>query len=208
MTADIRAFITANLRIRPAPGVPEIRLYAAHPGSRLSRIAGDRSPYWAYGWAGGTVLARYLLDNPGVARGKRVLDLGTGSGVVAIAAAMCGASRIDAVDIDPNAIAATGLNAELNGVSITARCTDILDAAPPAADLVLIGDVFYDDAVARRALPFARACRDAGCAVLIGDPGRKPLPHEALQRIAALPVPDFGDISGAAPGDSGVYLLK
>ncbi|MBW8734848.1 MAG: methyltransferase, partial [Asticcacaulis sp.] len=77
MTADITAFIAANLRIRPAPGVPEIQVYAAYPSSRLSRVAGDLSPYWAYGWAGGTVLARYLLDNPDIARGRRVLDLGT-----------------------------------------------------------------------------------------------------------------------------------
>jgi len=204
----IRAFIEANLHIRPAPGVPEIRLYAAHPKSRLSRIAGDVAPYWAYGWAGGTVLARYLLDNPDIAKGRRVLDLGTGSGIVAIAAALSGAAEVDAVDIDSNAIAATGLNAGLNGVMIAARCADILDETAPEADLVLIGDVFYDEAVARRVLPFARACKDAGCEVLIGDPGRKTLPVAALREIAVLAVPDFGDVAGNLSGHSRVYVLK
>ncbi|WP_443748625.1 class I SAM-dependent methyltransferase [Asticcacaulis solisilvae] len=208
MISDPRAFIEANLHVRPAPGVPEIRLYAAHPASRLSRIAGDVSPYWAYGWAGGTVLARYLLDTPHIAKGKHVLDLGTGSGIAAIAAALTGAAEIQAIDIDPNAIAATQLNAELNGVAIATRCADILDDPAPGADLILIGDVFYDEAVARRVLPFARRCRDAGCDVLIGDPGRKPLPVDALQRIATFPVPDFGDVAGNLLSDSGVYLLK
>jgi predicted nicotinamide N-methyase len=205
---EIEAFIEANLHIRPAPGVPEIRLYAAHPGSRLSRIAGDVAPYWAYGWAGGTVLARYLLDNPDIAKGKRVLDLGTGSGIVAIAAALCGADEVDAVDIDPNAVAATRLNARLNGVTIVARCADILDGPAPGTDLVLVGDVFYDEVVARRVLPFARACRAAGCDVLIGDPGRKTLPVEALQDIAVLAVPDFGDVAGNLCGSSRVYVVK
>jgi predicted nicotinamide N-methyase len=205
---DIRAFIEANLQIRPAPGVTEIRLHAAHPKSRLSRIAGDIPPYWAYGWAGGTVLARYLLDNPNVARGRRVLDRGTGSGLVAIAAALTGAAHVDAVDVDPNAVVAAALNAELNGLSIAARCADILDGPSPDTDLVLIGDVFYDEAVARRVLPFAHRCRDAGCHVLIGDPGRKPLPVEALQRIASLPVPDFGDVAGNLSGEACVYHLK
>jgi len=204
----IKAFIEANLQIRPAPGVPEIRLHAAHPKSRLSRIAGDHPPYWAYGWAGGTVLARYLIDNPSTVSGKRVLDLGTGSGIVAIAAAMTGAVRVEAVDIDPNAVAAAALNADLNGVSIAVRCADILDGPSPDADLVLIGDVFYDEAVARRVLPFARLCRDAGCDVLIGDPGRKPLPVDALQRIASLAVPDFGDVAGNLSHEAGVYILK
>ncbi len=211
MTSDlaaIRAFIANNLQVRFAPGVPEIQLYAAHPASRLSRIAGNASPYWAYGWAGGTVLARYLLDNPEVAKRRRVLDLGTGSGIVAIAAAKCDALSVDAVDIDRNAVAAAGLNAELNGVTVAARCADILDGPAPDADLVLIGDVFYDETVARRVLPFAHACRDAGLQVLIGDPGRKPLPVEALDRIAAFAVPDFGDVAGADTRDSCVYILK
>ena len=205
---DIRAFIEANLHIRPAPGVPEIRLYAAHPKSRLSRIAGDLSPYWAYGWAGGTALARYLLDNPRVSRSRRVLDLGTGSGIVAIAAALTGAIDVQAVDIDPNAAVAAGLNANLNGVEIASRCADILDGPIPETDLVLIGDVFYDEAVARRVLPFARVCRDAGIQVLIGDPGRKSLPLEALQDIAAVAVPDFGDTAGNLSRPSRVYILK
>ncbi|MBW8734675.1 MAG: methyltransferase, partial [Asticcacaulis sp.] len=129
-------------------------------------------------------------------------------GIVAIAAALTGAASVEAVDIDPNAIAAAGLNADLNGVAIAARCADILDGAVSDVDLVLIGDVFYDEGVARRVLPFALACRDAGRDVLIGDPGRTPLPLDALRQIAAIPVPDFGDIAGGPTRDSGIYVLK
>lgn len=134
---DTRAFILENLRLEPAPGVPEIRLYRAHAGSRLSRL-GETPPYWAYHWAGGTVLARYILDHPQTVQGRRVLDLGTGSGLVAIAAAMAGA-EVRAVDINPRAIAAAELNAQANGVRIAVSEGDLLAGDPPETDLILVG---------------------------------------------------------------------
>ena len=183
-------FIKTHLDLIPAPCVPEIRLYRAHPRSGLSRLLGEDGvqPYWAYGWAGGTVLARYLLDRPETVAGRRVLDLGTGSGIVAIAAAKCGAN-VTAVDVDPHAIAAAELNAEANSVRISLVCEDLLDGPAPDTDLILISDLFYDKDTARRLTAFLLRC-DAD--VLVGDPGRAWLPHDHLAQVAEYDVPDFG----------------
>ena len=185
------AFIQANLDLIAVPCVPEIRLYRAHPRSGLSRLLGEDGvqPYWAYGWAGGTVLARYLLDHPKTVAGRRVLDLGTGSGLVAIAAMKAGAISVTAVDIDPHAIAAAELNAKANGVTICMVCEDWLDRPPPETDLILVSDLFYDKATAERLTAFLLTC-DAD--ILVGDPGRAYLPHDHLQTIAEYDVPDFG----------------
>lgn len=191
---DLKAFITANLQVRPAPAVPEIRLHAGHPGSGLGRL-GDTPPYWAYHWAGGTVLARYILDHPESVAGLRVADLGTGSGLVAIAARRAGAARALAFDVDPYAVAAAELNAALNGVTVTAECRDMLDGPPPDVDLILVGDLFYDQATAGRVTTFLDRCE--GIRVLIGDPGRAWLPEARLSRVAEYSVPDFG--TGTAP---------
>ncbi len=173
--------------------MPEIQLYQAHPASRVSRIAGDVAPYWAYGWAGGTVLARYVLDHPATVKGWRVLDLGAGSGIVGIAAMQAGAGSARAVDIDPNAIAAIALNAQANGVAIAAMADDITIGPPPDVDIILAGDVFYHEDVAARMIPFLDRCHAAGIAILVGDPGRTPLPLGRLQPVAGYHVPDFGD---------------
>ena len=117
---DPARFIRDHMRVVPAPFVPEIRLYMSHPGSGLRELAEFGSgapPYWAYHWAGGTVLARYFLDRPGTVRGRRVLDLGAGSGIVAIAAAMAGAGHVIAAEIDSHGLAAIALNAALNNVA-------------------------------------------------------------------------------------------
>ena len=194
----IKQFITANLRLLPAPAVPEIRLYCAHPGSGLSGFVGEDGPppYWAYGWAGGTVLARYILDHPAAARGRRVLDLGCGSGLVAIAAAKAGASRVIATDIDPNALAAARLNAEANGVAIEVMDTPTITDV----DVILAGDVFYNADVAERSMAFFDTCE--GIDILVGDPGRAFLPLDRLERIAEYVVPDFGS---AEPAEAWVY---
>lgn len=185
------AFIKANLDLIAAPCVPEIRLYRAHPRSGLSRLLGEDGvqPYWAYGWAGGTVLARYLLDHPEVAAGRRVIDIGTGSGIVAIAAAKAGAMSVAAVDIDPHAAAAAALNAEANGVTVSLLCEDLLDGPPPAADLILVSDLFYDKDTAKRLTAFLARCDGD---ILVGDPGRAYLPHDHLQIVAEYDVTDFG----------------
>lgn len=203
-TKPSTAFIQANLDPIPAPGAPEIRLYRAHPRSGLSRLLGDDGvqPYWAYGWAGGTALARYILDHPETVAGRRVLDLGTGSGIVAIAAAKCGAD-VTAIDIDPHAIAAAELNAAANGVEISLICEDRLDGLPPDVDLILVSDLFYDQATARRLIRFLSTC-DAE--VLVGDPGRAYLPHDHLRVLAEYDVPDFG--VGHTGKPSAVYRFQ
>jgi predicted nicotinamide N-methyase len=207
-----RAFIKDNLRLGPAVSVPEISIHTAHPGSGLWRLLGrdnDTPPYWAYSWAGGAALARHILDRPETVAGKRVIDLGTGSGIVAIAAAKAGAKHTIACDIDPIAIAATDLNAEANGVSIEAICLDLLQHAPPSdVDLVLAGDLFYNDELAQRALAFLRHCGKSGLDVLIGDPGRLSLPKDALDCISEHGVADFGDPEAAVRPMSKVYRLR
>ncbi|MBI1361480.1 MAG: methyltransferase [Alphaproteobacteria bacterium] len=187
---DAHTFITANLRLEPAPGLPEIRLYRAHSGSRLRRLTGDSAPpYWAYQWAGGAVLARHILKNPNVVQGRRVLDLGTGSGVVAIAAALSGAASVRAADIDPFAIAAATLNAEANGVQVETIESDPLADPPPDCDLILAGDMFYEAGLAHRVC----ASLDSwGVETLVGDMGRKPLPRDRLEPLAQYDVGDFG----------------
>jgi predicted nicotinamide N-methyase len=187
--ADIREFIRQNLRLEPAQGLPEIVLYRAHAGSRLSRL-GETPPYWAYHWAGGTVLARYILDHPETVRGKHVIDLGAGSGVVGIAAMKAGASEVTAIDIDPNAMAAIQLNTEANGVTITAVHGELI--TPPDADMILGGDVFYDAALAIKMAGLFTGCLAAGIDVLVGDMGRKPLPIDLLESLAEYDVRDFG----------------
>ena len=208
---DPRVFIQQNLRLQPAPSVPGINLYAAHPGSGLWRLLGrdgDVPPYWAYHWAGGTVLARYIFDQPGAVAGKRVLDLGTGTGLVAIAAMKCGASHVAAVDVDPIAVVAAEMNAAANGVTIEAICADILGDPPSGTDIILVGDLFYDAALASKVLPFVQRCRDAGADILIGDPYRSPLPRSELKLLAQYPVPDFGDARDSVPKMGGVFTLQ
>lgn len=215
---DAAEFIKANMRLVPVPALPEIRLYTAHPGSGLRRLVepeGDdeagvdapepQPPYWAYAWAGGAVLARYILDHPMSVAGRRVLDLGAGSGLVGIAAAKAGACEVVAAEIDRNGIAALGLNAAANGVAITVVDGDITGGSPPFVDLVLAGDVFYGQDVAARVMPFLDRCLAAGVEILVGDPGRAYLPRSRLRLLAEYKVPDFGEARDATLKPSGVF---
>ncbi|KZS55246.1 putative nicotinamide N-methyase [Rhizobium sp. BK226] len=209
---DPVAFIKANLPISAVPCIPEIRLHTAGPASGLWRLAGpgeaDPAPYWAYPWAGGAVLARHLLDQPETVGGRRVLDLGAGSGLVAIAAAKAGAVAVTAVDIDANAIAATGLNAAINDVNIVAVAADIIDEPPPETDLLVVGDLFYEPALALRVMAFLSRCQASGIEVLIGDPERAYLPQGELSRIATHAVADFGAGTGGGAVPAGVFTLR
>jgi predicted nicotinamide N-methyase len=208
---DIDAFIRANLPLEPVSGAPEIRLHRAGPRSGLMRLADADpdfgSPYWARCWGGGLALARHVLDHPETVVGKRVLDLGAGSGLVAIAAMKAGASRALAVDVDPYAVAAARLNAEANAVIVEARLADLTRGGPPAdIDLMLVGDLFYDPELARSVTPFLERCAATGIGVLIGDPWRAHLPTDRLAMVAAYPVADFGDPSGVSR-DAAVFSL-
>ncbi|HEY7977959.1 MAG TPA: 50S ribosomal protein L11 methyltransferase [Rhizomicrobium sp.] len=205
MTADISRFIRTNLHLQLAPLLPELKLYLAHPGSGLSRLELDETPYWAYLWPGGALLARYFLDKPQTVHGKSVLDIGAGGGVVALAAAKAGARRVIANDIDANAVAATALNAQANGLQMETRCGDVLDGDVPDADLIVIGDLFYHADVSIRLKAFASRCLVAGKTVLTGDIGRAHLPRERLELIVEYDVPDFGDRPDTAMRNGGVY---
>ena len=150
-------------------------------------------PYWAFAWAGGQALARYVLDHPRDVAGKRVLDLASGSGLVGIAAAKAGAAPVIAADIDAFTEAAIALNAEANDVYIDIIVQDLLDRAAspttPRYDVILVGDLFYERDTAARALAFLDRHAATGTRVLIGDPGRTYLPKERLARLAEYSVP-------------------
>ena len=211
MPNSIAAFITHNLELRPVPSLPGIALYSAHPGSRLSRLAEHDDdpppPYWAYQWAGGLALAQHFAAHPEIVTGKRLLDLGAGSGLVGIAAAKAG-TIVSAAEIDPNGRAAIELNAAANGVSIGLVDIDIKGDAPAGFDLIAAGDVFYNPEVAERMLPFLQRCVAAGIDVLVGDPERRNLPVAVLERVASYAVGDVGDARESAERVGSVYRLR
>jgi len=192
---DAEAFIRANMPLVPAPCVPEITLHTARPSSGLWRLLGPgaHSPYWAYPWAGGAALARHFLDHPEVVRGRSVLDLGAGSGLVAIAAAKSGARRVIADDIDPLATIATKLNAAANGIDVSVVEDDLTEGPPPQVDIIAAGDLFYNRQLALRVTAFLDRCLTSGIEVLVGDPGRAFLPYQRLRPIADYAVADFGE---------------
>lgn len=184
-----------RLCLTPTPFVPEVRLHVAEDAivwwARMEAHAGHAlpPPYWASVWAGGQALARHLLDCPELVAGRRVLDLAAGSGLVAIAAALAGAARVVANDIDPYAVAAATVNARANQVGVTTTGVDLLDSVPTGVDLLLAGDVLYSRAMAARMLPFLRRVAAAGAEVLVGDPGRGHVPPDGLAVVADYPVP-------------------
>ena len=180
--------------LRPVPLVPQIRLHLADELVGLWENAEAASgqndldpPFWAFAWAGGQALARYLLDHPETVRGRRCIDIASGSGLVAIAAALAGASAVTGYDIDPLAIAAIELNAAANGVDVRAERADILDQDADA-DLILVADAFYERRLAERVTRFLARGHSNGLAVLIGDLGRTYLPRNSLTPLAAYDV--------------------
>lgn len=198
-------FIRAHTRpVRPSL-VPEVELLVAADVVALweamaveqGRTA-EEPPFWAAAWPGGLALARYVLDHPDLVAGRSVLDLGAGGGLVSVAAAMAGAARVVASEIDPFGLAAIPENAALNGVAGIEPVGDLLGEPPPAVDVVLAGDVCYDRLMTERVLPFLDAARAAGAEVLIGDPGRPYLPHDRLVEAAVHDVVD-ADASPAHP---------
>ena len=195
MAASTRAFVRRHTRLRPVPGLEEVRLHLADEVNPLWHAVGVETgdvdpalPYWAFAWGGGLALGRYLREHPDAVAGRRVFDLGSGSGLVAIAAMLAGATSATAVDIDPMAIEAIGLNSKANGVRVAAVRRDVLDDEPPECDVVLAGDCWYESGFAARVRPWLRRAKDAGIAVLLGDPGRRYLPVDDLTELAAYEV--------------------
>jgi predicted nicotinamide N-methyase len=196
-------FVREHTELAPVPMVREIRLYTATELVPLWRATQDwldavgvNVPFWCVPWAGGQALARFVLENPEVVRGTRVLDFGTGSGLLAIAAAMAGAASVRAVDVDPLAIAACTLNAAANGVTVDACCEDVVGTVVDA-DVVLAGDVWYELGPSAR---FARWLRDvarSGTRVITGDPGRAYVPSNTRE-LAAYEVPTSSELESAS----------
>ncbi len=209
--------IRTGTRLGPVPLVPEIRLHQANDPismwQRTEAAAGQTGldpPFWAFAWAGGRALARYLLDHPEVARGRRVIDIASGSGLVAIAAAMAGASAVTAYDIDPLAAAAITVNAAANEVTVQAVCADVLDGdgrPAPGTDLVLVADAFYERDLAGQMTAFLERARAGGTAVLAGDFGRAYLPRTRLTPLASYDVPGLGTLEGTDVKRTSIWAL-
>ena len=191
-----------GLRLARVPLVPEIRLHLAEDAvvlwARLEAEAGRAltAPFWASAWLGGQALARFVLDNPSLVAGRRVLDLAAGSGLVGIAASIAGAAHVTANDVDPLAIAAIELNAGANEVEITVSDENLLDGDGGDADVVLAGDVLYSGSMALAFLPFLERAT-ARAQVLIGDPGRPTLPTERLSVVATYCAANAGTLADA-----------
>jgi predicted nicotinamide N-methyase len=213
--SDPRAFILQNTRLQRPPHTPEIALHHADEVTPLWRLTEERlgelglpPPFWAFAWAGGQALARYVLDHREIVAGRRVLDFATGSGLVAIAAMKAGAASARACDIDGVCAAAVALNAEANGVEVAFTCADLLDAAPPLdAEVILAGDICYERPLAERVEAWLRAAQAGGAVVLIGDPGRTYLPHARLTRLAEYRVQTTRELEDQEVKRTAVYAL-
>jgi len=187
------ALVRSATRWETVPFVPEITLLTTAEPAGLwdlwDRTERDAPPFWAYPWAGGQALARYVLDHPSAVRGRRVLDAASGSGLVAIAAATAGASSVVAGDIDQNAVTAIGMNAAANGVTVGCRTFDFTADDTLGAEVVLAADVFYQRELARGALRFLTRAARSGIHVLVADPGRAFLPASSLTPLISYDVP-------------------
>jgi len=215
MAASPRAFVLRHTSLRPVPGLEEIRLQLADEVLPLWHAVqtetGDPDaalPYWAFAWAGGLAIGRYLREHPGAVAGRRVFDLASGSGLCAIAAMHAGASEVTGADIDVFAVAAVQLNARANGRRVTALRRDVLDEEAPDVDVILAGDCWYDARLAERVLPWLQRARARGIDVLVGDPGRRYLPSAELVELAAYDVRTTTELEDLELKQGRVYALR
>lgn len=212
---DRRAFILANTTLERPPHTPELRLHLASeitPIWKLTEEAlveiGLPPPFWAFAWAGGQALARYVLDHPQTVAGRGVIDFAAGSGIVAVAAAQAGGARVLAADIDPFCAAAVALNAEANGAVLEFTDIDLLDEAPPAwADVILAGDICYEKPLAERVMAWLATAKAAGAMVLIGDPGRSYFPRHGLIKLAEYQVQTTRELEDFEVKKTAVWTL-
>ncbi|MDE2134561.1 MAG: methyltransferase [Alphaproteobacteria bacterium] len=208
------AFIRDNTALTALPLVPEIRLYLATEVVPLWRKTEDQlaeqgvpPPYWAFAWAGGQALARYVLDHPEIVRGKSVLDFGSGSGLVAIAAAKAGASQVLAAEIDAFAEAAIQLNAEANGVRLATTREDLIGSSG-RWETILVGDMCYERPLAERLLTWLAERPRSGATVLLGDPGRSYFPKSGVEKLATYRVETTRELEDREVRETGVYALR
>ena len=211
---DADAFIRANTRLLPVAHAPELVIHVADEATELWQKTEDElaeiglpPPFWAFAWAGGQALARYILDNPQIVAGKTVVDFATGSGLVAIAAMKAGAKSVLANDIDSFCEAAVSVNAQVNGVEIAFTDRNLLDGPPPACDVLLAGDICYEKPMAEAVMTWLRQGRAAGSAVLIGDPGRTYFRKDDLVKLAEYQVETTRELEDFAVKRTSVWTL-
>ena len=208
------AFIRANTTVAAPPLVPEIRLHLATEITPLwqgteATLGREQlpPPYWAFAWAGGQALARHVLDHPGIVGGKRVLDFGAGSGLLALAAAKAGAASATAAEIDAFAAAAIAENARLNDVAVAVEREDIIGRQPVPWEVLLVGDMCYERPLAERLTAWLRVLSYEGAIVLLGDPGRNYLPKGGLLEVARYAVPTPLDLEDRVMREGVVWRL-
>ena len=211
---DPATFVRNNTTISAPPLVPEIRLHLAseispiwHAAEEILARGAVPPPFWAFAWVGGQALARYLLDHPEQVAGQIVLDFGSGSGLVAIAAAKAGAARVLAADIDHFAAAAIAMNATVNEVQVTVTAAELVDTSDERWDIVTAGDVCYEQPMAERVTMWLRRLAQRGCLVLLGDPGRAYLPANSLHERGRYLVPTSRDLEDREIRDGVVWQV-
>jgi len=211
---DPALFVRSNTAIVAPPLVPEIRLHLATEVTPIWQATEESlargavpPPFWAFAWAGGQALARYLLDRPETVAGRFVFDFGSGSGLVAIAAAKAGARSVVAAEIDHFAVAAISANASLNRVAVAVTIADPIDTADPRWEIVTAGDVCYERDMTDRLVPWLRSLAEDGCLVLLGDPGRAYLPTDGLRRLASYTVPTSRELEDSTARDGVVWRV-
>ena len=210
---DPEAFVRANTVLQEAPLVPEVALHLASEvvplwqatEEALSRM-GLPPPFWAFAWAGGQALARYILDHPDAVAGKRVLDFASGCGIAAIAAAMAGATRVEASEIDAFALAALRLNSDANAAGVSATGEDLV-GKDEDWEVVLAGDICYERDLAERVFAWLQALSARGATVLIGDPGRNYLPKDGLERMISYAVKTTRELEDSDVRNASVWRV-
>ena len=212
---DRARFIRENTTLMAPPLVPELQLHLAHEAVPLWQKTeeelgemGLAPPFWAFAWAGGQALARHVLDHPELVGGKRVIDLASGSGLVGIAAMKAGADSVVAADIDAFSVEAIGINADINRVCIEATGRDLLDQPATGADVILVGDLFYEKVLAEKVFAWLEEAEGRGIVTLIGDPGRSYLPRDRLTKLGEYKVAVTRDLEDAEVKLTSVWRLS